>query len=271
MNPVTVIIPTFNSAATLPLAFEGLKRQTYQDFQVLVVDSFSKDDTRKIAAEFNAEVIDYPGKTLGARAAGVRHSLADYYLLLDSDQVLDSTTLQRCIDAMSSADYLVLEEHTYRTETFVERLFEADRNLIHADMEHYMEQTHGILCPRFFRGSVLRKAVEAMPDEIVKGVQAYDDAILTLEVRKVSLKAGLVRDAVKHMEPSDLRTLWRKNLKYGRSARRMVRLGYYPEVFKAGARLRTVKEGMFPEFVLSILLLVLKAVPYQIGYLTQSE
>jgi glycosyltransferase involved in cell wall biosynthesis len=268
---IAVVIPTYNSAMTLPKTFDSLKQQTYQDFHVIVVDSNSKDNTKKLAEEFGATIIDYPGKTLGARREGIKAAQAEYYLLLDSDQVLEESTLKKCVDGMNGVDYLVLEEHTYRNVTFVERLFEADRNLIHADVKHYMEQTHGILCPRFFRGSILRTAFDAIPEDILAGVQAYDDAILTFEVRKITERGGLIPDAVRHMEPSNLRTLWRKNLKYGRSARKMVRKGYYPEVFRAGVRLRTPLKGMYPEFVSSMLLLILKAVPYQLGYLTQSD
>ncbi len=268
---IVVVIPTFNSASTLPKTFESLEKQTYQDFNVVIVDSNSKDDTRKLADEFGATIIDYPGKTLGARREGVRAVSAEFYLLLDSDQILEESTLKKCITTIESMDYLILEEHTYRHVTFVEKLFEADRNLIHADVQHYMDQTHGILCPRFFRGSILKRAFDAIPEEILHNIQAYDDAILTLEVRKISNKGILVEDAVRHIEPSNLRVLWRKNLKYGRSARKMVRMGYYPEVFQAGARFRIPIEGMFSQYVCSILLLLLKAVPFQIGYLTQAD
>lgn len=49
---ISIIVPAFNSARTLPTALESLQAQSWQNIEVLIVDDRSTDDTREIAAEF---------------------------------------------------------------------------------------------------------------------------------------------------------------------------------------------------------------------------
>ena len=52
-NPIlTIIIPTYNSAATLDNALKSITYQTFQDIEVLIIDGLSKDDTIKIAKRY---------------------------------------------------------------------------------------------------------------------------------------------------------------------------------------------------------------------------
>ena len=49
---VSVIIPTYNSEKTLPLCLESIKRQTYKNIEVIIVDNFSVDRTVDIAKRY---------------------------------------------------------------------------------------------------------------------------------------------------------------------------------------------------------------------------
>src|ERR1700680_2209737 len=50
MPETSLIIRTLNESKHLPRLFAALRRQTYMDFEAIVVDSGSLDDTREIAA-----------------------------------------------------------------------------------------------------------------------------------------------------------------------------------------------------------------------------
>lgn len=55
-NPrVSIIIATFNAASTLANALKSVKNQSYEDYECIVVDGGSKDDTIKIADEFSSQ------------------------------------------------------------------------------------------------------------------------------------------------------------------------------------------------------------------------
>ncbi|MFZ8839092.1 MAG: glycosyltransferase family 2 protein [Pyrobaculum sp.] len=54
---VSVLIPTYNSARTLPLALRSIKRQTYPNVEIIVVDRYSRDGTPYTASRFGSHVI----------------------------------------------------------------------------------------------------------------------------------------------------------------------------------------------------------------------
>ena len=62
MKPlVSVVIPTYGRASTLKYAFEGLKRQNYRNFEVVVVFKPAGDETEKILKEYSKDI---PIKTI---------------------------------------------------------------------------------------------------------------------------------------------------------------------------------------------------------------
>jgi len=50
----TVFTPTYNRANTLPRVYESLRAQTFRDFEWLIVDDGSKDDTKQIVERWQA-------------------------------------------------------------------------------------------------------------------------------------------------------------------------------------------------------------------------
>lgn len=88
----TVFTPTFNRARTLHRVYESLSAQTYRDFEWLVVDDGSSDDTRKLIetweqqARFPLRYLYQPNQ--GKHVAfnrGVREARGELFLCLDSD------------------------------------------------------------------------------------------------------------------------------------------------------------------------------------------
>jgi glycosyltransferase involved in cell wall biosynthesis len=89
MTLVSVIIPTFNRASTLCRAVSSVLYQTFQDFEIVVVDDGSTDDTPKRLSQFN-HYIKYirHSENLGvskARNSGIRTSDTPLVAFLDSD------------------------------------------------------------------------------------------------------------------------------------------------------------------------------------------
>jgi glycosyltransferase involved in cell wall biosynthesis len=88
---VSVVIPTYNRAAELRRCLESLKAQTFRDFEVLVCDDGSTDDTAAIAGEYDAvlnmryEFAANSGGPAHPRNRGLRAARAPYLAFLDSD------------------------------------------------------------------------------------------------------------------------------------------------------------------------------------------
>ncbi len=85
---VSTVIPTYNSAKFLPDAIQSILNQTYQDYEIIVVDDGSTDNTFDIVREFgkNIRYLRQENKGLGgARNTGIRHANGEYVGLLDAD------------------------------------------------------------------------------------------------------------------------------------------------------------------------------------------
>lgn len=88
----TVFTPTYNRAATLPRVYESLQLQTFRDFEWLIVDDGSTDNTREIVEKWQAEAnfpIRYIYQTNQGKPTatnrGVSDAAGELFLTLDSD------------------------------------------------------------------------------------------------------------------------------------------------------------------------------------------
>ena len=85
MKSLAIVIPTINEEKVLPKLLLSLKQQTYQDFEVIVADSDSKDMTAKVAMMFGAKVIQAGKGVSRARNAGAAIASSDSLLFVDAD------------------------------------------------------------------------------------------------------------------------------------------------------------------------------------------
>jgi glycosyltransferase involved in cell wall biosynthesis len=87
---VSVLIPTYNRAALLREALDSVFAQTFQDFEIIVVDDGSTDDTREVVGSYGPDVqylfIDHGGPAR-ARNAGMQAARGEYLCYLDSDDL----------------------------------------------------------------------------------------------------------------------------------------------------------------------------------------
>jgi len=110
MPRVSVIIPTYNRAHIVGEAIESVLAQTYQDFEIIVVDDASTDNTREVLAGYAAHHPDkirviYRETNGGAGAArndGIRASKGEYISFLDSDDLYLPHRLQVAVDALDA-------------------------------------------------------------------------------------------------------------------------------------------------------------------------
>jgi glycosyltransferase involved in cell wall biosynthesis len=90
MPTVSVIIPTFNRAIDLKNAIESVLNQTFQDFELIVVDDASTDATSDVVPSIHDDRIKYLRHETqkggaAARNTGIINSTCDYIAFLDDD------------------------------------------------------------------------------------------------------------------------------------------------------------------------------------------
>lgn len=103
---VSVIVPTKNSAATLPDCLQSIQNQTYEHLELIVVDNFSTDTTPQIAKQYTSKVYSEGPERSTQRNYGVKKAVGDYVIIIDSDMNLSPDVIQECVDCMKAQPQL---------------------------------------------------------------------------------------------------------------------------------------------------------------------
>jgi len=93
----SIIIPTYNSERTIAQLLDSIYRQTFKDFEVIVVDDNSSDSTRDILAGYPVRAVTLR-KNRGpayVRNHGARQAEADTLVFFDSDVILYEDVMMR--------------------------------------------------------------------------------------------------------------------------------------------------------------------------------
>ena len=100
---VSVIIPAFNQAEFLAESVQSVLNQTYQNFEIIVVNDASTDDTNVVMAQFTNPRVKYivHEKNLrlsAARNTGIKASNGEIIFLLDADDLFHPEKIQTHVD-----------------------------------------------------------------------------------------------------------------------------------------------------------------------------
>jgi glycosyltransferase involved in cell wall biosynthesis len=104
MPQVSVIIPTYNAARYLKEAVDSVLAQSFKDFEVLVIDDGSTDDTEALMRQYATTPVRYIRQENAgvskARNRGIDESLGRYVAFLDADDTWDQRKLERQLSAL---------------------------------------------------------------------------------------------------------------------------------------------------------------------------
>ena len=108
---ISIIIPTYNRAATIGKTIDSFITQTYKDWEMIVVDDHSKDNTKEVIEDYHKQDarINYmlnerKKGAQGARNTGILCAQADWVVLFDSDDYVYPNFLEKmvplCVDGV---------------------------------------------------------------------------------------------------------------------------------------------------------------------------
>lgn len=101
---VSMIIPAYNTAPYITDMLECVKKQTYGNFEVIIINDGSTDDTLDkiiscIGGDERFVVVSIPnGGVSNARNIGIQKATGDKLFFWDSDDVVEPETIERCIE-----------------------------------------------------------------------------------------------------------------------------------------------------------------------------
>jgi len=87
---ISIVIPTYNRADLIPKAIQSVLDQTYQNWELIIVDNYSDDGTKEVIDSFRDPrismlLIPRTGSVAASRNLGVLHSKGEWIAFLDSD------------------------------------------------------------------------------------------------------------------------------------------------------------------------------------------
>ncbi len=243
---VSVVIPTCNRREVLGRCLEALSGQVHTDFEVIVVDDCSTDDTPAFLIEFAG---GHPGLDLrwlrnethaGAnpsRNRGIRAAAGELVAFLDSDCIADPDWLRRLLDGFKSERVAAVTGRVDDLEpsNIYELAFKGTHRLSVPGPAHRL--VAGNMCVR--RELLLRhmldedRAAQAQtedgrPDVSVSG--RGDEEGLFLRLRAAGYEQLVAPDAVVlHEHHIGRRVFFRQAFRGGRSAARLVYKYYLPQ------------------------------------------
>jgi glycosyltransferase involved in cell wall biosynthesis len=105
MPLISVVIPTFNHAQYVRETVESVKAQTFGDYEIIVVNDGSPDNTAQVLSSYVAsgDIRYFEQPNLGqatARNLGIRHARGEFIALLDDDDLWPADRLEWQVDVL---------------------------------------------------------------------------------------------------------------------------------------------------------------------------
>lgn len=183
MTKVSVVIPCFNLGQYINEAVDSVKAQTYQDFEIVVVNDGSTDlETKKIIENLDApkiKILTTSNQGLAsARNNGIESSCGKYILPLDADDRIAPTYLEKAVGVLEKNEntgIVYCQARFFGAKSFEWDLpsFELSRMMI----------DNLIFCSAFFRRKDW-EAVGGYNPNMVYGWEDYDFWLSLIELGK---------------------------------------------------------------------------------------
>lgn len=118
MKPlISVIIPTKNEAKNIETCLKSIADQTYKNYEIIVVDNNSDDDTKILAKRYTKKVFNYGPERSSQRNYGAKKAKGEYLLFIDADMILTRSVLFECIQSVNDKNFqaLIIPEKSFGT------------------------------------------------------------------------------------------------------------------------------------------------------------
>ena len=173
---ISIIIPCYNHGHYLDRALESVLAQTMPDWEVIVVDDGSTDDTRAVVRAYADGRVRYLYQEnqglAGARNTGIDHARGNYLAFLDADDEWEPPFLERCVAVLEADDSLA---GVYTRVTFID---EDGRRLLRLGAQ---PATRASFRERLLQGGFFPPSSVLVRRETVEMVGRFDPDLTSLE------------------------------------------------------------------------------------------
>jgi len=197
---VSVIVPTYNSEKFLEGCLESIKKQTYPNIELIVVDNHSKDRTKEIAKEYTDNVFNQGPERSAQVNFGVEKSSGDYVYKVDSDFILDPEVVKQCMqEVQKGCDAVVVHNSPDVRVSWIAKIRKFEVDMYKYDITHSSA--------RFVKKEVYEK-IGGFNEKITAG-EDYD---FQNKLNRGGYRTGFIEAEALHLgEPTNF---WKHMLKY---------------------------------------------------------
>jgi GT2 family glycosyltransferase len=170
---LTVIIPVYNGQKTIGRCLESLFASTLQDFDVIVVDDHSTDETVRIARSFPCVIVETAvnSRAAAARNLGAANALTPLIYFLDADILVEPDTLARTLQTLECHPDACAVMSSFQKDTVHQNFVSVYKNLL----QHYTHQNANADSTSFCGGfSLIRR-------DVFLAAGGFDPACLFME------------------------------------------------------------------------------------------
>lgn len=209
---LSIIIPTYNEEACLPVLLESIKKQSFDDYEIIVADANSTDKTREIAKSYEC-IVTEGGLPAVGRNNGAKIAKGEYLLFLDSDLKLTDDYLRNVIyEFRMERAGIAITQMLPMSNKVEDKLFHDFANYFMISVEKI--KPHGAGCYGIIAKKELHDACNGFDEELTFGEDTdYIERLASKERFKV-LRNAKIGVSTRRLEEEGIETLIRQ---YGKS------------------------------------------------------
>ena len=205
-NPlVSIIVPTRNSEQFLEICLDSIKRQTYKNIELIVVDRDSTDKTKEIARRHTSKVFNRGPERSAQVNFGVTKATGEYVYKVDSDFVLDPNVVAECVTtAKQGFDAVIVHNSPDVRISWIAKIRKFEVDMYKYDLTHSSA--------RFVRKDAYQ-AIGGFNEDITAG-EDYD---FQNKLNRAGYRTGFIEAEALHLgEPKSILRHMKKFYSYGR-------------------------------------------------------
>jgi glycosyltransferase involved in cell wall biosynthesis len=207
MNVVSIITPAFNSEKYIAEAIESVLKQTFTDYEMIVVDDGSTDDTKSIVKKYEKlSKVKYLWQENGgpskARNLGIRASSGRYCAFLDSDDVMNPNRLDMQVRELE-ADSIYGMAYS-DLETFNEK------GVVYKSKREFCKPYNGIILDKLLINNFITTSTVMVRRTCFDVVENFDESLMLSEDYKMWLSIAQ-RFPIRYIELPLIRYRYHQN------------------------------------------------------------
>ncbi|MCK5320106.1 glycosyltransferase [Candidatus Parcubacteria bacterium] len=202
---VSIIVITKDSSEFLEVCLRSIKKQTYKNIELIVVDNFSGDRTVEIAKKYTNKVFIKGHERSAQFNFGVEKSNGEFLYRVDSDFILDKEVVWQCLNKINEGfDAVVVHNSPDVRVSWIAKIRKFEVDMYKYDITH--------------------SAARFLKKEVFQKIRGYNEAIIAGEdydfqnkLNKVNYKTGFIGAEALHLgEPKSFLKHLMKYYEYGK-------------------------------------------------------